>query len=452
MVKYAGQRTAQDVFEELRYQLENIGYLPDEYFLMDHEWENGRKIPKDADIFCTTDYGASEGIYIDVYLKWYDEQKNPNTKSFITGKTLGESSDDMDRMFLVGSAITKAFHGDGSIHARYVKIGGADPPSGTVMHLNSNEQQLMIHALIESRNRLMEKTIGVEQLLRRITRSITEYVNEVGSPPLKISDYDRAVLAIQDGNLEAFQSAYPKALEQADALLIHTAGRPGTVGRKMVLVLLSNLRDITNASYLEACKKAVDTGDVERVLFFAEQAENCVKDLDLSLYGEIIGHAYSKRKDIAEQLIKQCTAEQIAAAPAYLLYVTAINKDYDTASALVYKGINANKYAKETISALSANRNEWIMVQLLKNGMQIDSQNYSALDACIRTNQLEAAEILLDRGMDFDKFQKWAKGQPDYNMQKSETMESLKTYWQTQITRPEPEQNKQIAGSMTIGQ
>ena len=87
-LKYAGQRTAQEVFEELRYRLESTGYLPDEYFLLDRDWENGREIPKDADIFCTTDYGGSEGVYLDVYLKWYEEHKSI-TKRFITGKTLG---------------------------------------------------------------------------------------------------------------------------------------------------------------------------------------------------------------------------------------------------------------------------------------------------------------------------------------------------------------------------
>ena len=61
-MQYAGQRVAQEVFEELKHRLESMGYLPDEYFLMDREWENGREIPKDADIFCTTDYGGSEGV------------------------------------------------------------------------------------------------------------------------------------------------------------------------------------------------------------------------------------------------------------------------------------------------------------------------------------------------------------------------------------------------------
>ena len=101
--EYAGQRMAQEVFEELKQRLESQGYLPDEYFLMDQHWENGREIPKNADIFCTTDYGGSEGVYLDVYLKWPQDGK-PVTKSFITGKTLGENGNDLDRMFLISSA------------------------------------------------------------------------------------------------------------------------------------------------------------------------------------------------------------------------------------------------------------------------------------------------------------------------------------------------------------
>ena len=101
-MQYAGQRVAQEVFEELKHRLESMGYLPDEYFLMDREWENGREIPKDADIFCTTDYGGNEGVYLDVYLKWYEDSR-PVTKSFITGKTLGETGADLDRMFLISS-------------------------------------------------------------------------------------------------------------------------------------------------------------------------------------------------------------------------------------------------------------------------------------------------------------------------------------------------------------
>ena len=153
--EYAGQRGAQEVFEELKHRLESQGYLPDEYFLMDSHWENGREIPKDADIFCTTDYGGSEGVYLDVYLKWYDEQQKKSiTKNFITGKTLGENGNDLDRMFLISSAITKAFRGDHATHARYMKIGGVeDDTGGAIVHLSQREQRTIIDALIEQRER-----------------------------------------------------------------------------------------------------------------------------------------------------------------------------------------------------------------------------------------------------------------------------------------------------------
>ena len=48
MSVYAGQRKAQEVFAELKHRLESAGMLPDEYFLLDAQWENGMEIPKDA--------------------------------------------------------------------------------------------------------------------------------------------------------------------------------------------------------------------------------------------------------------------------------------------------------------------------------------------------------------------------------------------------------------------
>ena len=43
-LNYAGQREAQEVFAELKHRLESVGMLPDEYFLLDSQWENGREI------------------------------------------------------------------------------------------------------------------------------------------------------------------------------------------------------------------------------------------------------------------------------------------------------------------------------------------------------------------------------------------------------------------------
>ena len=201
-LKYAGQRKAEDVFHELEARLDSVGYLPDEYFTMDWRWEHGRQIPKGADFFCKTDYGGSEGIYLDVYLEW-QESDTPKRECFITGKTLGESGADLDRMFLISSAITKAIRGDNSVHARYIVVGGQSGPEETMsLNLSPDEQRLVAQALAEQRIRLGPQAEGEEKLLRRITGSVTEYMDAAGLAD-RLTESDRALLAQHDGAPEA---------------------------------------------------------------------------------------------------------------------------------------------------------------------------------------------------------------------------------------------------------
>ena len=198
---YAGQRTAEEVFRDLTAQLDSVGYLPDEYFLMDIGWRNGREIPKDADFFCKTDYGGSEGIYLDVFLEWR-ENGTPKREHFITGKTLGESGADLDRMFLISAAITKAFRGDNSVHARYMVVGGQSKPAETMsLNLSPDEQRLVAQALAEQRIRLGPQAEGEEKLLRRMTGSVTEYMDAAGLAD-RLDEHDRDLLAQHDGEQE----------------------------------------------------------------------------------------------------------------------------------------------------------------------------------------------------------------------------------------------------------
>ena len=198
---YAGQRTAEDVFHELETQLDSVGYLPDEYFTMDWRWEHGRQIPQGADFFCKTDYGGSEGIYLDVFLEWYEDSQR-KTEHFMTGKTLGESGADMDRMSLISSAITKAFRGDNSVHARYMVVGGQSEPAETMsLNLSPDEQRLVTQALAEQRIRLGSQAEGEEKLLRRMTGSVTEYMDAAGLAD-RLDEHDRDLLAQHDGEQE----------------------------------------------------------------------------------------------------------------------------------------------------------------------------------------------------------------------------------------------------------
>ena len=449
-LEYAGQPIAQEVFEELKYRLESQGYLPDEYFLLDSQWENGREIPKDADIFCTTDYGGSEGVYLDVYLKWYENGK-PITESFITGKTLGENGNDLDRMFLISSAITKAFHGGNATHSRYMKIGGVEEDTGgRVIHLSQQEEKVIIDALVEQRERQEQAMGQTEQILRRMTGSITAYMDTVGQRPLRLSGFDKAVLAIRDGELSAFKELYPKALEEhMGELLMEAAARPGAAGRKMTLLLLADVERFSEADYRTACEKAIGINDPEKVFFLLEQAESHVENLSPSFHGEMASCAYLEHRFIAREIIKRCTNEQIAAAPSWLLEQFAGDKDYRTMSALVKKGISGGPDAWRILHMLTCNQHDsWMAEDLLQKRMWIAPDDYNSLHACVQNDALGVCRLLLDGGMDFDAYQQWAKNHPCCGHE--ETMGALADHW-TAMQAEAEETPAQEMGGQTFG-
>ena len=442
------KRAAQEVFHELKYRLESMGYLPDEYFLLDSQWENGREIPKGANIFCTTDYGASEGVYLDVYLKWYEDQK-PVTKSFITGKTLGENGNDLDRMFLISSAITKAFHGDHATHTRFQKIGGVeDDTGGSVVHLSQQEQRTIINALVEQRERQEEAMTQTEQLLRRMTGSITAYINEVGMKPLRMCDYDKAVLAIRDGEMAAFTECAAKVPEHADALLVEAAGRPGLVGRNMTAMLLNGRTDVDYLSYCAACKKAIDINDVEKSLFLLHWAEHAVSEVEPSFYGEMASYAYMDHRYIAKQIIHQSSEVQISAAPSRLLEQFAMDQDYRILAELVDKGIHGGSSSSRTLHMLTyEGRNSWIAEDMLEKRMWVELHDYSAFHACVQNDAVDVAKLLLDNGMDFEEYQQWAELRGGGH---EETIQALADHWQD-LKAPEQMEEAPAQGGMLFG-
>ena len=466
-VEYVGQPTAQEVFEELKDRLNGQGYLPDEYFELREEWKNGREIPRDADLFCTVDYGESEGVYLDVYLKWYDEARQKDfTKSFITGKTLGENGNDLDRMFLTASAVTKAFHGDHAEHARHMKIGGVEEDTGgKVVHLSQQEEKILIDALVEQRERQESAMSQTEQLLRRMTGSITAYMDTVGQRPLRMSDYDKAVLAVRDGELSAFRELCPRVPDRANELLIEAASRPGVVGRQMTVLFVADTEQFSEPAYRAACKKAVDINDPTKVSFLLEQAGGHVENLSPSFHGEVASYAYLDHRYIAKEIIKQCSNEQIAAAPPHLLELFAQDADFRTLSALVEKGISGGDSAARTLHMLTyQGRDSWIAESLLEKRMWVDVNDYWALQACVENDAVDVAKLLLDGGMDLEQYKEWAKRQ-SHGLHYDDTLASLEEHWMDlqsqaqeqeveQRLEPEEEQEQDTSpqmGGMTLG-
>ena len=143
-------------------------------------------------------------------------------------------------------------------------------------------------------------------------------MDTVGERPLRISDFDKAVLAIRDGELEAFKELLPRVSERADELLIEAAGRAGAVGTKMAVCLLAEAEKITDEAYLAASKRAVDIGDTERVRFLMEQYENHAAEPRAAYYGEVIDYACGENKAMGHQLIAIAPKEWIAVAPTSL--------------------------------------------------------------------------------------------------------------------------------------
>ena len=51
----------------------------------------------------------------------------------------------------------------------------------------------------------------------------------------------------------------------------------------------------------------------------------------------------------------------------------------------------------------------WIAEELLKERMWVAANDYGALHACVQNDAVDAAKLLLDYGMDFERYQQWAE-------------------------------------------
>ena len=119
-------------------------------------------------------------------------------------------------------------------------------------------------------------------------------MDEVGARPLRMSTADRAVLAIRDGELYAFSSLAVQITkpEERGSLLAAAAGRPGPVGKRMARLMLGTKSPYPEDVWLDACKRAVDTGDLQRVQMMLDQTMDKVANPSPALPGEVLRYAF----------------------------------------------------------------------------------------------------------------------------------------------------------------
>lgn len=110
-LKFVDTRKVYDVFKELEENMEKAGMMPDEYFLLSHRFDKNDKMPRDASITTKVRWGSNEGVYIDVDITAFEG----GTVHFATGKTLGETEEDYDKMCAIAGFIYKSFAGFGRV-------------------------------------------------------------------------------------------------------------------------------------------------------------------------------------------------------------------------------------------------------------------------------------------------------------------------------------------------
>lgn len=114
-LKLVGMMKAEETFKALKYHLESVGLLPDEYF-SGGLYDKKQELPKYYEAICNTNWGGSEGIYIDISLL-YREDDMGELKFFklATGKTLGQSGDDFILMSRIAAECSMMLNGFGAV-------------------------------------------------------------------------------------------------------------------------------------------------------------------------------------------------------------------------------------------------------------------------------------------------------------------------------------------------
>lgn len=59
--------------------------------------------------------------------------------------------------------------------------------------------------------------------------------------------------------------------------------------------------------------------------------------------------------------------------------------------------------------------------------MWVDPGDYNALYACVKNDAVDVCKLLLDGGMDFDAYMRWANSHSDHSH--VETIEALADHW-----------------------
>lgn len=114
LLRHVGMISGQELFDKLKKHLEENDLLPDEYFLQSIYLNQTSEVPNFSDAVCHTNWGGSEGIYIDIDLA-YREGDQRKFFHLATGKTLDQDGDAFMRMSRIAAECSMMLNGRGEI-------------------------------------------------------------------------------------------------------------------------------------------------------------------------------------------------------------------------------------------------------------------------------------------------------------------------------------------------
>ena len=107
-----------EAFEKLKAHLESKNMLPDEYFSCNFNRPRiARELPDFRYALCNANFGASEGVYLDIDLIYEDDGEDKMLR-FATGKTLKEGVDAFLWMSRIAAECSLLLNGRGCVYEK----------------------------------------------------------------------------------------------------------------------------------------------------------------------------------------------------------------------------------------------------------------------------------------------------------------------------------------------
>lgn len=176
LVRQIGMKTAKEVFDQLKAHLESKDLIPDEYFQLSSQVDGKRELPRYRDAVCHTNWGGSEGIYIDIYLRYMDEDRNWRTMSLAVGKTLSESGDAFLHMSRIAAECSMMLNGWGE-KVRFTEL---EEKAGKESEFSKEEMKDMLDSLVHS------KYLPEREIAAKLGYGLDELVHDEESHVRKI--------------------------------------------------------------------------------------------------------------------------------------------------------------------------------------------------------------------------------------------------------------------------